>query len=72
MTLESTTSYQLEEMIAELAGFSATSIDVVKVGNSGDFHATVIGTVAAVSPSRAQSDVEAICRQLRLKFKLKA
>jgi hypothetical protein len=72
MPLESKTAFQLEEMIADLAGFAATAIDVVKVGNNGDFSATLIGTAASVSKSRAQSDIEVVCRQLRLKFKLKA
>ena len=72
MQLESKTAQQLEEMIADLTGFNATSIDAIKIGNSGDFSATVLGAVAAVSKSRAQSDVEAACRQLRMKFKLKA
>ena len=72
MQFEHKSAFQLEQMIAELTGFDAKIIDVTKVGNSGDFSATLIGTVAAVSKSRAQSDVDAACRQLKLKFKLKA
>jgi hypothetical protein len=72
MAYEFKTAFQLEEMIADLAGFNATSIHVSKVGNAGDFRATMVGTVAAVSASRAQSDIDAISAKLRLKFRLRA
>jgi hypothetical protein len=72
MQFENKTAFQLEEMIADLTGFNARAIDVTKVGNSGEFNASIVGSVAAVSKARAHADVEAACRQLNLKFKLKA
>ncbi|MBR1154612.1 hypothetical protein [Bradyrhizobium sp. JYMT SZCCT0428] len=72
MPLEAKTAFQLQQMIGELAGFDPDNIDVVKLGNEGSFRAVLIGTVGAVSKSRAQADIETACRQLRLKFRLKA
>jgi hypothetical protein len=72
MSIEQKSAFQLEQMIADLTGFAPSSIYVTTAGNSGDFNASIVGSVAAVSKARAQADVEAACRQLKLKFKLKA
>jgi len=71
MPLETKTAFQLQQMIGEMAGFHPDNIDVVKLGNDGGFRAVLIGTVGAVSKSRAQSDIENACRQLRLEYRLK-
>jgi hypothetical protein len=71
MPLESKTAFQLQQMSGEMAGFDPNGIDVVKLGNDGSFRAILIGAVGAVSKSRAQSDIENVCRQLRLKYRLK-
>jgi hypothetical protein len=71
MSIEQKTAFQLEEMIADLTGFSAKVIDVTRVGTDGDFNASMVGSVAGVSKSRAHADVEVACSQLKLRFKLK-
>jgi hypothetical protein len=71
MPPESKTAFQLQQMIGEMAGFDPDSIDVVKQGDDGGFRAVLIGAVGAFSKSSAQSDIENICRQLRLKYRLK-
>jgi hypothetical protein len=63
-------AYQLEEMIADLAGFDHTHVLVMAVGDHGDFRAEFIGRAAAASPSRARS-VDASCRQVKARFKLR-
>jgi hypothetical protein len=73
MPHESKTAFQLEKMIADITGLDTTGVHIIKVGNGGDFGATFMkGSSAGVSASRAQSDIDAACRQLKLKFKLKA
>ena len=72
MPREYKTAFQLEQIIADFTGLYVTAIHVTKVGNSGDFNATVVGTVAFVNASRAKSDIEVACRQLKQRFKLKA
>ena len=64
-------AYQLEGMIAELAGFDSTHVLVTAVGEHGDFRAAFIGKVAAVTPSRARTEVDAACRQVKANFKLR-
>lgn len=63
-------AYQLEEMIADIAGFDTTHVLVMAVGDRGDFRAEFLGQVAANS-SRARSDVDAACRQVKASFRLK-
>lgn len=70
MAIQSKTAFQLQQMIAEMAGFHPDNIDVMKLDSDGAFRAVLIGTVAAVSKSKAQSDIENACRQLRLKYRL--
>ncbi|MBR1156272.1 hypothetical protein [Bradyrhizobium sp. JYMT SZCCT0428] len=70
MPFESKTAFQLQQMIAEMVGFHPDNIDVVRLGNDGGFKAMLIGSVGAVSRSRAQADIESACRQLRLKYRL--
>jgi len=64
-------AYQLEAMIADLAGFDTTHILVMAVGEHGDFRAEFLGRVAAANSSRARSDVDAACRQVKANFRLK-
>jgi hypothetical protein len=44
---------------------------VLPVGTAGDFRVEFVGTVAAVSLSRAKRDVEAACAQLKSKYRLR-
>ena len=69
--IEHRSAYQLEILISELAGFDATHIQVLPVGAAGDFRVEFVGTVAAVSPSRARRDVESACMQLKAKYRLR-
>ena len=64
-------AYQLEGMIAELAGFDSTHVLMTAVGDHGDFRAEFIGKVAAVTPSNAGNDVDATCRQVKTNFRLR-
>ena len=64
-------AYQLEGMIAELAGFDSAHILVTAIGEHGDFRAEFIGKVTAVTPSRARTDVDAACRQVKANFRLR-
>ena len=64
-------AYQLEILISESAGFDATHIQVLPIGATGDFRAEFVGTVAAVSLSRAKRDVEVACAQLKAKYRLR-
>jgi hypothetical protein len=64
-------AYQLEGMIAELAGFDSAYVLVTAVGDHGDFRAEFIGKVAAVMSSRARTDVDAACRKVKANFRLR-
>ncbi len=57
MALESKTAFQLQHMIAEMAGFHPDNIDVVKLGNDGGFRGVLIGTVGAVSKSKCMPSI---------------
>jgi hypothetical protein len=70
-TLESKTSRELQQMIADLSGLPPTIISVHKIGDTGNFGATVIAGVTGVSGGAHQSNIETICDQLRLKYRLK-
>jgi hypothetical protein len=70
MSVEYRSAYQLQAMIAELAGVAPSTIDVEKVGNAGDFKASFVGSSAGVNQAKAKMDIDNICRQLRLTFKL--
>ena len=63
-------AYQLEAIIADMAGFDPQNIQVTKVGVGGDFRCDFVGTVGGVSSSRAKSDVEAACIRMREKYRL--
>jgi len=64
-------AYQLEEMIADLAGFDKSHVLVMAVGDRGDFRAEFLGGIPAVNPSRARSDVDAACQRLKTTFRLR-
>ena len=70
MRLELKTCRQLEEMIADLAGFDEKNIMVAASGSRGNFTAKFVGSTTAVSKSRAQSDIDNICAELHLRYKL--
>jgi len=70
MNLERKTGRQLEQMIADFAGFDEKNIVVAAVGNHGNFAAKLVGSTAGVSKSRAQLDLNNVCSKLRLKFKI--
>lgn len=63
-------AYQLEQMIAELAGFDGTHVLVTAVGEHGDFRAEFIGKTATVILPRARVDLDAACHQVRANFRL--
>ena len=63
-------AYQLELLIADQSGFDPKNIQVMKVGNSGDFRATFVGTAPGVNQARAKSDVESACSRLKVKYRL--
>jgi hypothetical protein len=69
--VEFKTTYQLEAMVAEIAGFDPKNVQVSRAGNKGDWRANFVGTVAAVTASRAQHDVEAACSKLKAQYLLK-
>ncbi len=68
--IEYRNAYQLEALIADLAGFDPKNIQVTKVGVSGDFRCDFVGAVGGVSSSRAKADVEAACSRFRAKYRL--
>lgn len=70
--IEYKTAFQLEQMIADLAGLSTENVQVTRAGTGGDFQATMVGTAGGVSRSRAQSDITRVCATLKLTYKLKA
>ena len=69
--IEYRSAFQLEAMIAEMAGFDPRNVQVTRVGHSGDFHADFVGKVAAVDTSRARHDIDAACTELRIRFRLR-
>ena len=69
--LEPKTSRELKQMICDQSRLPPSIVSVQKMGNAGDFTATVIAGVKVVSGAELQSQVEAICDLLRLKYKLK-
>jgi hypothetical protein len=69
--VEYKTAFQLEEMIADLAGLDTKNIQVTSLGKAGNFYATMIGTVSGVNRFRAQSDIDAACARLKANYKLK-
>ena len=69
--MEFRTARQLELLIASAAGFDEKHVQVIPVGNAGDFRAEFVGSVAAVSSSRARSDVERACRSIKEKYLLR-
>src|SRR4051794_29378528 len=71
MPIEPKTSQELREIVADLAGLSPSVINVHKIADVGNFGATVIAGVTSVGGGAHQSNVEAICDRLRLKYRLK-
>ncbi len=69
--LEAKTSDELQRMIADESGLPLSVVSVHKIGDDGNFGATVIAGVTSVSGGAHQSNVEAICARLRLKYRLK-
>lgn len=65
------TAYQLEILIAELAGFDSRNIQVTPVGSNGDFRVEFVGTAAGVSASRAKVDVKTAITTMRARYRLK-
>ena len=70
MSLEFKTGRQLEQMIADLAGLDERNVMVTASGTRGNFTAKFVGSIAAVSKSRAQLDIDNICAELGLRYKL--
>jgi hypothetical protein len=69
--IEYRTAFQLEQLIADLAGLGTENVQVTKVGNGGGFKATMVGSAGGVSRSRAQSDITRVSTALNLKYRLK-
>lgn len=68
---EAKTSNELQQIVADEGGLSLGVVKIIKIGDEGDFSATVIGGHALVRGGARQSDIEAICDRLRLKYRLK-
>jgi hypothetical protein len=68
--IEYKSAFQLEALIADLAGFDENNVQVTKIGNTGDFRAGFVGTPAAVNVSRAKADVDSACNKLKTKYRL--
>jgi hypothetical protein len=62
------TFIELQKMIADLSGLSPRMIDVHRLGDDGDFTATV--RFESERASAARANVEAICHRLRLHYRL--
>jgi hypothetical protein len=60
---------ELQQKIADLCGLRQEAISISRIGDDGNFGATVIAGVTGVR-DRAQQDIERICGQLRSKYKL--
>ena len=67
---ETKTYRELEQMIADLSGLRPNVIAVHKIGREGNFGATVIAGIGHVSAGQ-QSNIEAICDRLKLKYRLR-
>jgi hypothetical protein len=59
---------ELRQMLAEQSGVNPRVISVQKVGDDGDFGATVVGAVRDFSGE--QSKLDATSDRLRLKYRL--
>jgi hypothetical protein len=64
-------AFELKVLIGELAGFDVKNIQVLPIGTAGDFRVEFMGTVAAISLSRAKRDLDTACAQLKAKYRLK-
>jgi hypothetical protein len=68
--LEPKTSYELRQLIAELGSLSLNVFRLHKIGEAGNFTATMIAGTG-VHGGANQSNLKAICDRLRLKYRLK-
>jgi hypothetical protein len=68
---EPKTSGELEQMIADLSGLRPNVIAVHKIGHEGNFSAKVIAGIGQVSGGGQQSNIDAICDRLCLKYRLR-
>jgi hypothetical protein len=68
---ETRTSRELEQMIADLSGLRTKVVAVHKIGREGNFGATVVTGIGQASSGAQQSNIEAICDRLRLKYRLR-
>jgi hypothetical protein len=68
---EPKTSHELGQMIADLSGVRPNVIAVHKIGQEGSFGATVIGGIMDPTGGEQQSNIEAICDRLRLRYRLR-
>jgi hypothetical protein len=66
------TSRELQQIIADLSGLPPTYISVSKIGETGNFGAIVLAFAAIRNIGTHQSNIETICGQLRLKYRLTA
>jgi hypothetical protein len=65
------TSRELQQIVADQSRLPPTYISVFKIGETGNFGATVLAFAAIRNIGRHQSNMETICDQLRLKYRLK-
>ena len=71
MATEPKTSHEIRRLIADQSGLTPNIISVHKIGDAGNFGATVIAGIAVVGDGAQQSKIETICDHLRLKYGLK-
>jgi hypothetical protein len=70
LTRQAKTAFELEKIVAELAGFDQQIIIVSKVGHDGDFTATVTSRTAWLTKATAQSEVDKVCAKLKATHRL--
>lgn len=63
-------SRELKQKIADLSGLRQDAISIYKIGDNGDFGATVIAGITGAK-DRAQRQIETICDQLRSRYKIR-
>jgi hypothetical protein len=70
MTREGKTLIELEKIVADFVGFDQKVIIVSRVGEQGDFAATVTDATAWLTKSTAQLEVDKACVKLRAIYRL--
>jgi len=61
---------ELENLVAELAGFDTSVVTLERAGRQGDFRATVTRPTAWLTKADAQREVDKACAKLREKYVL--